>query len=633
MNALNKIPLIISTILLLFCLTCEKPEREAKVETGQVTDIMATSVKVSGEIIDIGEGITEHGHCWGFGSDPTTGDFKTSLGPVEKPSSYNSDLQNLEIGQKYNVRAYAVTKSKVIYGSNQQFTTGDGIPQLTTSEVTSIQVTSAISGGKVTSNGGATITDRGVCWNLTGSPTIQDENASDDSTGTGNFTIQITSLQANTTYYVRAYATTEYGTGYGSEITFLTKGLPELGTREISEITAVTAICGGDVINDWGFQVTSCGVCWNAVGSPTIEDNKTNDYYNSVSFSSNLTNLQANTTYFVRAYAINEHGISYGDEKSFQTLSGIVILYTNEVTEINSTSAVSGGNIEYDGGAVITNRGVCWNTNGSPTILNNKTIDGNGIGSYTSYLTELNTETQYYVRAYAENSTGTYYGNELIFETPFECGETISDYSGNKYNTILIGNQCWMKENLRVTQYADGTNLPLVEGTSDWDNFGTTNKAYCYYNNNASNGQVYGALYTWPAAMNEATSSSANPSGVQGICPDGWHLPSDNEWIELADYLGGGSIAGGKMKESGYAHWSNPNSGATNSSGFTALPAGYRTGYGEFSRLGTYTYFWSSTKAEGSSAESCWLGYDYTDFFLPSGGSPVMGLSVRCLRD
>ena len=208
----------------------------------------------------------------------------------------------------------------------------------------------------------------------------------------------------------------------------------------------------------------------------------------------------------------------------------------------------------------------------------------------------------------------------------------ITDYDGNVYQTVQIGNQVWMSENLKTTHYANGTAIPLVEDSLEWDNMGYTDKAYCYYDNSSSNKDTYGALYNWAAAMNGASSSSANPSGVQGVCPDGWHLPSDTEWTELTDYLGGLDVAGGKMKETGTVHWVSPNTGATNSSGFTALPGGYRHMIGNFSIIGWQAFFWSST--EGNSGNAWYRilswGYSgvYSDYFYKE-----TGFSVRCLRD
>jgi uncharacterized protein (TIGR02145 family) len=214
--------------------------------------------------------------------------------------------------------------------------------------------------------------------------------------------------------------------------------------------------------------------------------------------------------------------------------------------------------------------------------------------------------------------------------------QTVTDFDGNVYNTVTIGTQTWMAANLNTTHYADGTAIPLVTGNSNWDTLDYTDKAYCWYDDDsATNANTYGALYTWSAAMNGTASSSASPSGIQGVCPTGWHLPSDAEWTTLTDYLGGEDVAGGKLKETGTTHWQSPNEGATNESGFTALPGGGRvdegrggTSYG----IGYLGFWWSSTEGATGGAWSRLLGYDFSTVYrLPS--NKHYGFSVRCLRD
>jgi uncharacterized protein (TIGR02145 family) len=210
--------------------------------------------------------------------------------------------------------------------------------------------------------------------------------------------------------------------------------------------------------------------------------------------------------------------------------------------------------------------------------------------------------------------------------------EVVTDIDGNSYNTVKIGNQVWMKENLKTTHYADGT--PLVDGTGAGDISGDyTTKYWFAYGDNLANKNTYGLLYTWAAAMNGAANSDENPSGIQGICPDGWHLPSDNEWTELSDYLGGSGVAGGKLKESGYLHWNSPNTVADNSSGFTALPAGYRIHNGYFENLFYGAYFWSSTESSSYLAWDRGLYYKNSEFGRYSVDTKSYGFSVRCLKD
>ena len=219
--------------------------------------------------------------------------------------------------------------------------------------------------------------------------------------------------------------------------------------------------------------------------------------------------------------------------------------------------------------------------------------------------------------------------NSLIAE-----GLMVKDYDGNVYGAVKIGNQIWMAENLKVTHYPDGTPIPLVTDNTAWGNLGNNNTddAYCFYNNDANS--EYGALYTWAAAMGDnAVSSNTNPSGVQGVCPAGWHLPSDAELTELADYLGGTSIAGGKLKETGTTHWNSPNTGATNESGFSALPGGYRnSNSGSFNAQNFYGYLWSTTEDVATIVWYRYLTYNNSNVYR-NDDYKSLGFSVRCLRD
>jgi len=194
------------------------------------------------------------------------------------------------------------------------------VPTLTTVTVSSIAQTTAISGGNVTSEGSSVITNRGVCWNTSQSPTISDDHTTDGS-GTGSFTSNLTTLTMNTLYYVRAYATNSAGTGYGNEVSFTTKWPPTVITTDISKITIDSAFGGGNVTDQGGSPVTSRGICWSTAQNPTTSDPHTSDGSGTGSFTSQLTGLSLNTHYFVRAYAINNDGTVYGNEVSFTTLS------------------------------------------------------------------------------------------------------------------------------------------------------------------------------------------------------------------------------------------------------------------------------------------------------------------------
>lgn len=340
-------------------------------------------------------------------------------------------------------------------------------------------------------------------------------------------------------------------------------------------------------------EVAGFGIYWPAMGIFT------------------LTELTPGKAYLVKAF---------GSFSIFE-LPEVV---TAPVTDITSNSAVSGGEVITEGSSPVTDRGVVWSTIENPTVDVNEgfTIDGAGAGVYVSEVTGLLSETTYFLRAYATNDEGTAYGEEAEFTTPygtsFECF-TVSDVNGNIYNAQLIGDQCWMAENLKATQTAGGGDITR----------------YCY-KNKPDSCNVYGGLYTWETIMNGEESSNAVPSGVQGICPTGWHVPSAAEWEILVDYLGGALVAGGKLKSTRTVpedppRWDLPNTGATNETGFTALPGGYRYSNGSFYHVGNTTYFFTSTEYYNFA----WLRALYSS----SASVPVshqnknIGTAVRCIKD
>jgi uncharacterized protein (TIGR02145 family) len=305
-------------------------------------------------------------------------------------------------------------------------------------------------------------------------------------------------------------------------------------------------------------------------------------------------------------------------------------LKTLPVSEISSTIATSGGDITDDGGNDITAKGVVWSREKNPTIESHLgiTMDGIGKDDFISALTGLYPETQYYVRAYATNSAGTAYGNTVDFRTfillagsPCPGIPTVTDYNGNVYNTVQIGNQCWMKENLKARNYNSGATIPNIQSISNWLNLSTD--ARCWYNNDsATYAATYGSLYNWYAV---------NHSG--GLCPTGWHVPTDAEWTLLTNLLGGLSVAGGPLKKTAWTHWANPNLGATDSTGFTALPGGYRSNIdGLYSNWRCNGNFWSSTATTVTGALSRTLHYS-DSAVTPYNVNKNIGFSVRCIKD
>jgi uncharacterized protein (TIGR02145 family) len=197
---------------------------------------------------------------------------------------------------------------------------------------------------------------------------------------------------------------------------------------------------------------------------------------------------------------------------------------------------------------------------------------------------------------------------------------TVTDVDGNVYHTVTIGTQVWMVENLKTTKYRNGDVIPNVTDSALWRNLSTG--AYCNYNNNVNNVTTYGRLYNWYTIADS-----------RNVCPTGWHVPTDAEWTTLVNYVGGASVAGGKLKETGTAHWQSPNNGATNEKGFTALPGGNRTYNATFGYIGLYGYWWSSTEYNPYNAWYSYMGYGVTDVSRNYSNKGVVGFSIRCIKD
>ena len=201
-------------------------------------------------------------------------------------------------------------------------------------------------------------------------------------------------------------------------------------------------------------------------------------------------------------------------------------------------------------------------------------------------------------------------------KTPYN---PIKDIDGNVYTDAMIGTQVWMRENLKTTKYNDGTTIPLVTDKTAWANLSTP--GYCWYNNDATTYKtIYGALYNWYTV------------NTGKLCPTGWHVPTKDEWAILATYLGGESVAGGKLKETGTSHWLSPNTGANNTSGFTALPGGYRYTAGEFDFVGMNGFWWSVNESTTDWAYDRELDNDNSYYWFFNDPKKA-GFSVRCIKD
>ena len=580
-------------------------------------DISGTTAQ--GEVTDAGGAIvTERGICWGTSHNPTTAGTHGSSGTGT--GTFSVELTDLAPGTTYYVRAYATNSAGTAYGSEKTLTTQATLPTVTTGEVSNITQTSAQGSGNVINSGGANVTERGVCWSTSHNPTISGNHAN-NGTGTGGFTVNMTGLTANTRYYVRAYAKNSAGVSYGNEVDFTTAqtvSAPTVTTSQVTNVQQTTATGGGNVTNSGGATVTERGICWSTSHNPTTSGSHANSGTGTGSFTVNMTGLTANTTYYVRAYAINSAGMSYGSEVSFTTQQALTVptVTTNEVTNIQQTTATCGGNVTNSGGATVTEHGICWSTSHNPTTSGSHSNCGIGMGAFTVNMTGLTTNTTYYVRAYATNSAGTAYGVEVNFTT-LGGGET--------YENVDLGlpsGTLWATCNV-------GANTPEEYGyyfawgeTTPKTNYNWSTYMYCMGSENTLTKYCNNPDYGYNGYIDNLTTLLPEDDAATANWGDGWCMPTYDQWLEL--------------KQNTTLYWTAQN--GVNGMLFTAsngnslfLPADGLRWDNEFQYAGNDGYFWSSSLRS--------IDQNYAmGFHIDSGGcgmhaySRVYGLPVRPVR-
>jgi uncharacterized protein (TIGR02145 family) len=283
-----------------------------------------------------------------------------------------------------------------------------------------------------------------------------------------------------------------------------------------------------------------------------------------------------------------------------------------ELSEIFPNSIRFRAQVLSDGGGPITSKGIVYGTQILPTLLDKSVLNGPEAGAFDGTITELLPNTRYYFRAFATNEQGTRYSNQLLENTT----SLVTDVDGNIYHGIKIGTQTWLNKNLMVTKYQNRDSVYEVIPDGLWQNL--LSGGWSNIDNTSDNNETYGKLYNWFAV-----------SDGRKLCPQGWKIPSDDEWTVLTSYLGGLDIAGGKLKSTGITFWQIPNAWANNLSYFTGLPSGYRDELGVFFGVGYYGLWWSST----SNGTEAWSRYVYNEFNYASKEtlSKNRGLSIRCL--
>ena len=593
----------------------------AKVVTKPVSKIIRAEGKATllGEITNIGDpAYTERGFVYSTTPTPSTATGTKIQVAGNTIGEYSDIVSSLLVGKIYYVRAYAINKVGVAYGEEQVADLTPLPPTVQTNEVSAISpdAASATFNATITDTGDPIYTERGFVYSKSKTPTTGNATkVTVSGTGEGNYSKAETGLDVNCMYYVRAFVIYSGGTVYGEEKSFTIKKLsaPTVTTTSPANIAYTSATVGGNVTSDGAGTVSERGVCYSTNTNPTTSDYVKKSGSGVGNYAVDLYGLSDGTTYYVRAYAVNEKGISYGEEKSFTTLQyEKPSVITNIATNIDYTSATVGGNVTADGGSTVTERGVCYSTSTSnPTILDNIKSSGRGIGSFTVNLTGLSSGATYYVRAYATNAEGISYGEIIQFTTKVLTYEAVDMGLSVKWATFNVGAT---KPEEYGEYFAWGETSPKEEYT--WANYKhCLGSVYSLskYNSSSTFGRVDNKEFLEP----EDDAATINWGGS-------WRMPTIDEMKELSENCGWAITTVNGI--SGY----KVTSYETGNSIF--IPgAGYKDGsqLQSGTAYSPYTYIWANksndTRAAAFTATGLCLGCKSWN----SVPEKCLGLSVR----
>ena len=657
------------------------------VVTSDVSEIGAYSATVIGTVrFNGGAKVTQYGFDWG--TDPDLNTFTTTFVDMEGEENniFQAEIQGLNNGTRYYVRAFAINRKGLAKGSILNFVTAGN-------ETVALQ----------SCPNASTVKDKdGNVYNtvLIGNQCWMRENLRVTHAGDREIPIG-TSANANSGFRYYPHNNPDLVEKYGYLYNWIAVTQDEVGNASPSEVPGICP-CGWHVPSDdeWvtlGNYISSqfSGVAqalsdksgWassTVEGSPGKNPSQNNssgfsalptgwydgtyDHYGNYCFFWNASKKSCRMTYNSAALTTSLTTSTYSLAHAFSVrcVKTEVVESQEEIDKKPKITSTNITNIEYNKATVnanvtltseypVTNKGICWSsTQTKPSINSDHTTAGSGEGSFSSVLNNLEPGTVYYVRAYATNSRGTTYSPTLSFTT-FEdavaAGQvcpgitTVKDTDNNVYNTVYIGGQCWTRENMRATHFSSDGSSVTVEGS----HYSAT-VAYCYPPDNKPYlVPKYGYLYNWYAATKNQKSSS-NPSGVQGICPNGWHVPSDAEWDVLFNNASlncngvSGNVADALSATFG---WNSSSTVCTpghemeynNSAGFSALPSGWNStsSDGRYRYYGMYGVYWSTNLNDAETRCSYYrVAYNASTItHVYSGDSPTKtrGISVRCLRD
>ena len=574
------------------------------VSTGFASSVTQTTAECSGHVYSEGAApVTVRGICWSTTPSPVASGNHAAAG--SGLGAFSATITNLSPSTGYYYRAYAINALGTSYGEQKYFTTSPcAQPTVTTTPANAVTDNSAEVGGVVISDGCTPVVEQGVCWSVSGTPTANGTHVTAPLTAS-SFSCLLTGLAPATTYNARAYASTAAGTSYGETISFTTGfAMPAVSSDSITMVGSSYATCHGTLLYDGGDPATVVGFCWSeASPTPTISDNHVEVGSNLGTFSHTVSGIQG-TVCHVRAYASNANGIVYGNTLTFYpAIMPTTVSLHRQLLDYDS--AVFRVTIVCDSVAAITARGLCVGAQPMPNLLGQTIAASGNDNTFDIVLNDLPRATAYHLRGYCIDGGTTIYSDDLLLLTPAEDGHpcmgdsTITDFEGHVYNTVQVGGQCWMRSNLYTTHFTDGT---AIEYGNTGAGLYSSYTPYYYkltYDNSLTS--TYGYAYNWKALTKLSTTTNVD---AQGICPDGWHIPDENEFARLGDYVGmhyacgenTASVAKALASETGWnASTANCSPGATptnnNLTGFSAYPAGGHYNY-SFNQ-GEQAHLWS----------------------------------------
>ena len=484
--------------------------------TLEATEVRSSTAVLNAEILTSGvPGYSERGFVYALESNPTLENTIAQLtAKVTEENLYSATVTGLELGEEYYVRGYAINEAGVAYSTNVvSFQPHQSLPELTTEPPTNISFGSgtATFNGTIVAVGDPAYTERGFVYGHDHNPTVEDDNKKEvTGNGEGAFSIKATELEINTIYYIRAYAINEAGIGYGNEVMLeFNAEKPIVQTKETTNINIAggTATLNGSIESVGDPAYTERGFVYGIVYNPTVEDDtkKVATGTGTGDFSANVTELEMNKIYYVRAYALSSQSISYGNEVTLDFSQVLPVITTQEVSDIDDTNATFNGTIESIGDPAYTERGFIYGTMQVPTLDEDGVLtisaSGTGTGPYARTVSSFTTGTTYYVRAYAKVGTLMVYGNIVSFVPE------------NPYYVVLTTGLIVAREDANGGQKASWYNATSIcdnstlAGRTDW-RLPTKNELVTMYNNKDYIGGFKDSVY-WASTTSESNSDGA----------------------------------------------------------------------------------------------------------------------------